>query len=217
MTPRERIKQLTERINAMSLRERGLLMLAVFAVIILLWDFSTMQPLGERREAAHTRLAEVRQRVSALTDSLQQLASERGGDPNRELERERDTLESRIEVLEEQLAQRHGGVATPRQSVSVLAGLLAQRAGVDIIELENIEPGRLKNASGEPVPGLFVHRVRVVIESDFHGIRDYLDRTARLPRGVFWESLTLSVEQWPVNRIELMLYSVTLDDRWLGV
>jgi len=191
----------------MSLRERGLLLLAVFAVIILLWDFSTMQPLGERRENANTQ----------LTDNLQQLASARGHDPDRALEQEREMLEGRIEALEVQLAERHGGVATPRQSVSVLAGLLAQRAGVDIIALENIEPGRLHNASGDPVPGLFVHRVRVVIESDFHGIRDYLERTAQLPRGVFWESLQLDVEQWPVNRIELMLYSVTLDDRWLGV
>ncbi len=217
MSLRARIARIAERINSLSLRERALLMLAAFAVIFLAWDFSSMQALGQRQEAARSELENVRQRVQDLSQSLQQLASQRGRDPNRRLTAEREALEEEIDALETSLAERHGGIATPRESVSVLAGLLARRAGVDIVELENLPPGRLEGASGKSVPGLFVHRVRIVIESDFNGIRNYLDRTAELPRGVFWESLRLTVEQWPTNRVELMLYSITLDDRWLGV
>ncbi|WP_376695295.1 hypothetical protein [Wenzhouxiangella sp. EGI_FJ10305] len=217
MTLRARLRKIAERVNALSLRERALLLLAACAVIFLIWDFSTMQPLGQRQEAVRTELQNVRERVSDLTRNLQQLAAERSHDPNRQLITERDALQSEIDELETRLAERHGGIASPEESVSVLAGLLARRAGVDIVELENIPPGRLESASGNPVPGLFVHRVRVVIESDFDGIRNYLDQTSGLPRGVFWESLELTVDQWPTNRIELILYSVTLDDRWLGV
>lgn len=217
MTFRARLRKLVERVNAFSLRERALLLLAAFAVIFLIWDFSTMQPLSQRQEAVRTELQNVRERVDELTRNLQQLAAERGRDPNRQLLAERDSLQSEIGELEARLAERHGGIASQEESVSVLAGLLARRAGVDIVELENIPPGRLESASGNPVPGLFVHRVRVIIESDFNGIRDYLDQTSELPRGVFWESMELTVDQWPTNRIEMILYSVTLDDRWLGV
>ena len=212
-----RLKRIAERINGLSLRERALLLLAVFAVIFLVWDFSSMQALGQRQEAVRTELQNVRERVTDLTQNIQQLAAQRGRDPNRELASEREALQAEIDNLETRLADRHGGIATSKESVSVLAALLARRAGVEIVELENLPPGRLESAAGNPVPGLFVHRVRVVIESDFEGIRGYLEQTATLPRGVFWESLNLSVEQWPTNRIELMLYSVTLDDRWLGV
>ncbi|NBB93398.1 MAG: hypothetical protein GVY32_09560 [Gammaproteobacteria bacterium] len=217
MTLRARIERIAERVNGLSLRERALLMLAVFAVIVLVWDFSTMQPLGQRQETARTELENVRQRVSELTQNLRDLAGERGRDPNRQLQNELDTLQQEIDRLESRLAERHGGIATSRESVSVLAGLLARQAGVELVELENLPPGRLEGASGNPVPGLFVHRVRLLIESDFEGIRRYLERTAELPRGVFWESLRLEVDEWPTNRVELMLYSVTLDDRWLGV
>lgn len=217
MTVRARLKKISERINGLSLRERAMLLLAVFAVIFLVWDFSTMQPLAQRQEAVRAELQNVRERVAELTSSLQRLARERSRDPNRQLAEERQALLEEIENLEVRLADRHGGIARPEESVSVLAGLVARRAGVDIVALENLQPGRLENASGNPVPGLFVHRVRVVIESDFEGVRRYLDQTADLPRGVFWESLELTVEKWPTNRVELILYSVTLDDRWLGV
>jgi len=217
MTIRNRLKRLTERINALSLRERALLVLALFATIFLIWDFSTMQELSQRQKTAHTELQNTQQRVDQLTASMQQLASERGLDPNRSLLEQRDKLAAEIARLEALLAERHGGIATPRESVAVLAGLLARQSGVDIIELENLPAGRLTTPSGTEVPGLYVHRVRVVIESDFNGVRQYLDRTAALPRGVFWESLDLTVPEWPTNRIELILYSITLDDGWLGV
>lgn len=217
MTPRARLKQILERINALSLRERALVMIAVFAVIFLIWDLTTMQSLNQRQEQVRTELQSVRDRVANLTQSLQRLANESARDPNRELAGERDALEDEIDLLEDRLAERHGGIARSQESVSVLAELLARRAEVRILELENLPPGRLESASGNPVPGLFVHRVRVVIESDFGGVRNYLDTTSDLPRGVFWESLDVSTTQWPTSRVELMLYSVTLDDRWLGV
>jgi MSHA biogenesis protein MshJ len=217
MSWRTRTRKLAERINSLSIRERALLMLAAFAVIILIWDLTTMQQLNQRQETARTELQNLRERVEALSTSLQQLAGERARNPNAELLRERDDLAAEIQALEARLAERHGGIASPKESVSVLAGLLARRTGVNIAELENLPPGRLTGASGQAVPGLFVHRVRVVIESDFEGVREYLEATADLPRGVFWESLELEVTDWPTNRVELILYSVTLDENWLGV
>lgn len=217
MTPRRRLKLLAERINALSLRERGLLLLAVVAIIFLAWDFTFLQPLGERRESVSEELQAVRARVDDLTGSLQELAGSRSRDPNRELERQRDALTEEVRALETRLAERHAGVATARDSIGVLAGLLARQAGVDVVSLENLEPERLMNSAGDPVPGLYIHRVRIVIESDFAGIGDYLQRTETLPQGVFWEAMRLSVPDWPTNRVELTLFSISLNEQWLGV
>lgn len=217
MSLQARTRHVAEKINALSLRERALLMLALFAIVFLVWEFTRMQPLGARQETVRDELHNIRERTSRLSASLQTLASERGRDPNRELRERRGALAAEIEGLEQRLAERHGGIATSRESVAILAGLLAERAGVEIVALENLPPGRLSTPTGGEIPGLYVHRVRVVIESDYAGIRDYLDRTEQLPRGVFWESLQLDVPDWPTNRIELVLYSISLDQRWLGV
>jgi len=217
MNLQRRLGRLEERINGLSIRERGLLLLAVFAVVFLLWDFLSLQPLNDRREAVQSQLEQVRERVSNLSSTIQEMAGEQRGDPDRQLRRQQAELEAETQALEQRLEQRHGGIATPSESIAVLAGLLGQHSRVDIVELENLPAERLLNAAGNPVPGLFVHRVRVVIESDFEGVRDYLRRIETLPEGVFWESLVLSVPAWPTNRIELVLYSLALDDHWLGV
>lgn len=217
MTLRARLRRIAERINALSLRERALLLLAVFAVIFLIWDFAAMQPIRDRQEQVQDQLEQVRDRVGRLTTSIQQLAAERTRNPNAELEQRQARLENEIGELENRLADFHGGVSGPRQSVSVLARLLGERSGVNLVELENLPVETLDNESGIPLPGVYIHRVRLVIESDFDGVGDYLDRIRQLPAGVYWESMQLDIPEWPVNRIELILYSLAFADNWLEV
>lgn len=217
MTFKARMRRLAERVNALSLRERALLLLAVFAVIFVLWDMTAMQPVSDRQELVKQQLETVRERVSALTTGIQRLATERARDPNAELEARRAVLENEIREMHQLLDTAHGGIAAPRQSIAVLAGLLGEQAGVSIVELENLPVQSLLGQTGRPVPGIFVHRVRIVIETDFDGVGSYLGRVNNLPPGVFWESMELTVPGWPVNRVELVLYSLTFDDNWLGV
>lgn len=217
MNMRSRIRQTGERINALSLRERALLLLAVLAVVFLLWDLLAMQPVTERQRSVQDRLEQTRERLDQLNASIQRLATSRSGHPDRALEQRSASLETEIAELEQRLSDRFGGIATPQQSLDVLAGLLGERAGVTIVELENLPPTSLENASGEAIPGIYIHQVRVVVETDFEGVRNYLDGITRLPPGVFWKALDLSVPGWPVNRVELVLYSLALDEHWLGV
>lgn len=217
MSMRTRLRQTGERINALSLRERALLLLAVLAVVFLLWDLFAMQPVAERQSAVQERLEQTRERLDELNASIQRLATSRSSHPDRALEQRAASLESEIADLEQRLNDRFGGIATPQQSLGVLAGLLGERAGVTIVELENLPPESLESASGQAIPGIFIHQVRVVVETDFEGVRSYLDGITELPSGVFWKALDLSVPGWPVNRVELVLYSLALDEHWLGV
>ena len=38
-----------------------------------------------------------------------------------------------------------------------------------------------------------------------------------LPRGLYLESMRLEALDWPVNRIEMIFYTLTLDEGWLDV
>ncbi len=217
MRPMDKIRQVGDTVNGLSIRERGLLLLVVFAVIFLIWDMSMMRPLTERQEQVQHRLEEVRERVSGLTTSIQQLATERSVDPNIELRVRQETLTDEINQLQARISELHGGIAEPRESIGILAGLLAERSGITVRTLENLPAEPLRGTGGEPVPGIYVHRVRVVLESDFAGVGAYLERVAELPSGVFWESMTLDVPEWPANRVELVLYNLAFSDTWLGV
>lgn len=216
MNARQRLQQLTERINGLNLRERGLLALATLALVFLFSDLFIMKPVHERQQRVQSELERVNERIGQLSRSLQALVAERRDDPNLDLHRRIDALESEIDAMESRLATAHDRVGVPREAIGVLAGLLQDRPGLHLVSLENLAAERLRD-NGAAVPGLFVHRVRLVIEANHAGIRDYLGLVSALPRGVYLESLHLTVPEWPRNRVELVLFSLTLDDQWLGV
>lgn len=217
MKPMEKIVAIEERINALSLRERALLGIAALAVVFMLWDLLFMSGLRERHDRVQDQIEQVQSQVQNLTQTIQQTAVASADDPRADLERQRRALNEDIERLEARLAQDLGEVSTPAETRTMLSSLLAESPGLSLISLENLPVQLLEAADAQPIPGVFIHRIRVLVEGEHGVVRDYLERAANLPGGVYLESVDLLVEQWPVNRVELMFYSLALDDRWLGV
>lgn len=219
MSPRARLRALGERINGFSLRERGLLFLAVLAAVFLLWDLAVMSPISERQATTQESLEEVRSRVARFNDSIQSLAREGQRDPDAELAVRQDALQDEITALEQRIGELHSGVSSPDRAVRVLARLLADRPDLTVVSLENLPSKPLLSAGldGGGQAGIFVHRVKLVVESDFDGVLGYMALIEKLPEGVYWESLRLEVPAWPTNRVEMVLYSLALNDGWLGI
>lgn len=219
MSPRARLRVLGERINGFSLRERGLLFLAVLATVFLLWDLVVMSPISDRKETTQESLEEIRGRVASLNDSIQSMVRAGQRDPDAELAARRDALFQEISTLEQRINELHSGVSSPDRAVRVLARLLADRSDLTVVSLENLPSKPLLGtglANGGQA-GIFVHRVRLVVESDFDGVLAYMALIEKLPEGVYWESLKLEVPAWPTNQVEMVLYSLALNDGWLGI
>lgn len=212
-----RLTATAERINALSLRERGLLALAVLAVIFMLWDTLLMGPVRDRQQRTQTELEQLQQQVSALTSSIQTLAVERARSPDRELAQRQNALQDEVERLEQQLRKAFGEIGDPSQGLALLASLLADRSDLSLIDLENLPPESLRSHDAQIISGVFVHRVRLTVDARHNAIRAYLAMLADLPEGVFLETMHLTVPGWPKNRVELVLYSLSLDENWLGV
>lgn len=211
-----RIQSLAGRINSLSLRERGLMFLAILAAVFLAWDMAVMGPINERQRTTQAELEQVRERVASLNESIQSLVQQGRNDPNEDLARRRDALQQEIAALEARISELHSGVSSPERAVRVLAQLLADRSDLTVESLENLPSSPLVGAEIGAGTGVFVHRVRLVVTSDFHGILDYMGLIEELPDGIYWESVRLEVPAWPTNRVEMVLYSLALNDSWLG-
>lgn len=215
----QRISRLAGRINALSLRERGILLITLWGLLFVLWDLALMEPVRERQQTVRTQLEAVRERVGAMTQGMRTLAGERQHDPKQQLRARLEALRAENMTLAQEIESIRSGISTPQQSLEVLTGLLAEQSDVEVISLENllVEPLAVSGSDPETSAHLHIHRVRLVLESNFNGVLDYLYLIESLPDGVYWESLKLTVPGWPANRVELVLYSLVPGDGWLEV
>lgn len=213
------LRQISQQLNQRSLRERIILLVTGLVIMLVLGDVLFLNPLRRERAETVAQLQQVAERQAQLAASVAELEKEARRDPNKELRQREQQLQTDINLLAERINTLHGGISNPRQSLTTLATLLANRSGLSLVALENLPAEALTGGDDKhPIAtGLYIHRVRLVLDSDFNGVLDYLRLVKDLPGGVYWESFELSVPEWPTNRAELILYTIAAGDAWLGV
>ncbi|MCG5498533.1 hypothetical protein [Ectothiorhodospira variabilis] len=212
--------QLIDRINASNLRERLLMAVLLGVILLLAWDWLVLQPQQDKRQTLQTELTQTQARLGELTQHMDQWRTDTEDSVHTvSLEVQRDALRQDVAQLEARLQTLHGGFASPREAVQVLAGILQDRPGVKVVELANQPPEPLNQGLDiwNGPSGIFVHRVRLVVEAEFDRVLDFMGLVEDLPEGVFWETLHLEVPEWPVNRVEMTLYGLSADESWLGL
>ena len=224
-------KQFAERIDALSLRERGMVFVGVLGLLFALVNTTVFPRLQAEEKALQTALTAKKQQIVALQTYIREAAERHGSDPNA-LTRAR--IASLKKLLDGQADV--GGVVAPAEMAKLVRAVLAQHGSVSLVRLQNLpaEPFGEKPAAtpnGKPgvapaqplsvstslTPTLYRHGVRVEVEGRYPDLVSYLQSLERLPWRVMWGEVELSVEKHPTSRLTIVLHTLSADRAWIGM
>jgi MSHA biogenesis protein MshJ len=217
------LRQLADRLDAKSRRERLLLVGAIAVVGLLTWDLTVRAPLTQQHRATLDRIERTRADIAELQSSAAQLAQrmDEGG-------REQQTvaaIKARVRAVDERLAERTRRVIAPQQMVRVLRDVLAQENSLRLIRLENagVEPlevagtAAAEDTAGEALPTIYRHRVELVVEGRYFALLEYLQHLEGLRWRFQWDAMTIETTDYPTARATLSLSTLSLTEDWIGV
>ncbi|HET8705626.1 MAG TPA: hypothetical protein VFM46_04910 [Pseudomonadales bacterium] len=69
----------------------------------------------------------------------------------------------------------------------------------------------------KPHPTLFRHGLEIQMRGGFSAILSYLRATENLPWRLYWDTLEYKVETYPNAKIVLRVYTLSVDEGWIGV
>lgn len=217
------LRQLAERLDAKSRRERVLLAAALAVLGLVAWDLLVRAPLAQRHEATLERIERTRADVAELQSSAAQLAAriDEGGREQQTVE----AIEQRLRAVDAELAERTRRVIAPQQMVRVLRDVLAQEDRLRLIRLENAGVGPLDVAGtaaadsteGDALPTIYRHRVDLVVEGRYFALLEYLEHLEGLRWRFQWDAMTIETTDYPTARATLSLSTLSLTEDWIGV
>lgn len=223
MTPLDPLRQLADRLDAKSRRERLLLAAALTVLLLVAWDLLVRAPMTQQREATQERIERARADVEELKSSAAQLAQrlEAGG-------REQQTvtaIEQRLRAVDQRLTERTRRVIAPQQMVTVLRDVLAQQDQLRLIRLENAGVAPLEIAGtaatedteGEALPTIYRHHVELAVEGRYFALLAYLEHLEDLGWRFQWDAMTIATTDYPTARATLSLSTLSLAEDWIGV
>ncbi len=221
---------LAKKYEAMSLRERGLIVVAVLAVGILSWDTLLMEPLRNQRQSLESELA------TAGAEGLMAQSADLS-DPRQVNLQKAAELQKQLQEIDSRIADTASGFVSSQRMIEVLNDVLDRQGRLDLVSIRNLPVESLIPAqqdqtaaegaapaeavpTEEPTgPGLppYVHAIEIVIDGQYADILDYLQSLEALPWKFRWGSLDLNTTGYPRNRVRIVLSTLSLDSTWLGV
>lgn len=222
---------LAKRYEAMSLRERGLIVMAVLAVGIVSWDTLLMEPLRQQRSSLESELA------TAGAEGMMAMSADLS-DPRQVNLQKAAELQKQVQEIDARIADTASGFVSSGRMIEVLSDVLDRHGRLELVSMRNLPvesliPPEMESGSAEgtplPVasetdeqpngPGLppYVHAIEIVFDGQYADILDYLQSLEALPWKFRWNSLDLNTTGYPRNRVRIVLSTLSLDSTWLGV
>jgi MSHA biogenesis protein MshJ len=214
------LRDLMDRYNQLSLRERVLVLLAAVALLWVVWESAFMGPLDRERRQRRQQLEVLRAEVQGLEQSVEAIVAQGAADPESRSRQQIEALKQDIAKLDEQLAGTTSGLIAPREMGRVLEQVLRRTSQLTLHGLRTLPPESLLTAEPPKPEGgaqIYRHGVELEVGGTYLEMLRLLEALEALPWKFFWDRAEFAIEDAPRGRLKLRLYTLGLEEGWIGV
>jgi MSHA biogenesis protein MshJ len=232
-----RYKRLAERLDKMTLRERVLIFGAFVVTLVFVLGQEWIAPRWNEQRELVAALAAKRAQNDALAAQHKQTEQSYGRNLDDENKARLAALNVRLQSLDPALAGVTRALVSPKEMARLLEDVLHRNQSLEVINIESLPPEPLlppvektgsdaaaaQPAAEDAVPtgtnyaGFYKHGLRVEVRGRYADIVNYLNALEGLRWKVFWGQVSLETEDYPVSRLTLVVYTLSLRESWIGI
>ena len=222
----QKLSDVLARIDALSLKERALLLAAVVLVIVFLWNVELMRPLEVRQRELSSEMHKTSKAIAVLNRQATRIIAASTRDPDAATRARLEAARMQIQAADQKLGELTSRLIKPSQMPQVLEAVLRKPKGLTLIRLQGLgvkplvepaAPAKGQKAQATPAVGVYRHGIRIEFEGSYLDTLAYLRELEALPWGFLWEGMSFHVEGYPHAKGSITVYTLSLDQSWIGV
>ena len=202
-----------DRIDALELRERVLLLAATVAILFLSVDSVGLQPTLKAQQVTEERISELEMKLGALRQQAMLLSYKTDEDTLAARYQSRDTLAAELAALDERLGDQLGALVEPAQAAELLEQVLTRHRGLRITSLRaSAEPLEEVTGNADRAGKLGRYQLDLILEGGYLDLMRYLEALESMPWKFFWQMVDFRVDDYPRAVSRLQLYTLGAQD-----
>jgi MSHA biogenesis protein MshJ len=215
------LQRYADRLDAMSLRERVLIFLAVAVVIVAVADSALFDPILRRQKVNSQRIHQQEDEIRTMQAQVQAYAQARTGD-NAGAKRQR--LEKRkleLAALDRELGGRQSELVPPERMAKMLSEIVKRNPYIELVSLRSLPAAGLTQSLTAVLglaPGglaLYRHGIEITVSGSYLRMLAYVGQLERLPAKIMWGNMELQAGAYPVVTLKITLYTLSPEKTWL--
>lgn len=228
---RQRVLQLAARMDALSLRERGMVFGATVAVLLFAGHTFVLAPQDAKQTALRAQIDQQHAAIAAIDGEITARVEGSRIDPDAQSRARLNTMKQEMGQLGSQLLALEHGLVPPERMGPLVDGILRANGRLKLVSMRTLPaeplaaPGTTPAASAadaeaapaaaSDVPLLYRHGVEVTVRGNYLDMVDYMSTLDAMPTRMFWGRARLDVETYPTARLTLTLHTLSLDRQWM--
>lgn len=211
---------LANKINDRNLRERVLILAMAVSVLVALIFTMFLEPQLAKEKTLSQRITQQQDQIKGIQAQIQALEQSRSVDPDTANRAKLESLRIQLVQLKASLQVKQQQLIPPDKIGALLEEMLSRNRNLQLISLFSL-PATTVTVEEEQAATVekefFKHGVEISVQGSYFDLLDYVVQLEKLPTQMFWGKASLIVEQYPVSRLTLTLYTLSLDKTWLVI
>ena len=215
---RKTLGKMGERIDALSLRERGIMFSALLILLYMFASSVVFSPMQKEQRRLEQEVKLKYDQIAAITEQTQRIIHAATRDPEKENEIRLKQLREQLGLVDPRLAGMSQSLVSPRDMARFVEQVLTRNKALQVIRVESLPPAPIEpGAAPEASKGVYKHGMRIEVRGRYNDIVRYLHALESMPWKVFWGQVTLESEERPLSRVTLVIYTLSLYQGWIGL
>ena len=189
-------QQFADRLDALSLRERGIVFIAILGALYFVAVNIMFMPLQKDKDKLQGQVQTKREQIQVMEAQLQNLLGGGSHDPDAAKREKFNALQQNLKNMDAALAKATNGLVSPKEMAPLVEQLLTKNHGLKVTKVESLaatpllesaapgaaadQPRRAKGA-GDTGLNVYKHGLRIELSGSYPDLLRYLRALEGLP------------------------------------
>jgi MSHA biogenesis protein MshJ len=213
-------KGFIDRIDAMSLRERGLIFVTLLVALYFVAVNVLFGSVNSEKDRLQKQVNQLHEETRALESQVQVIAGGGENDPDTVKRKKIASLQENLKTMDVAFNRVTAGLVPPKEMSKLVEQMLLKNHGLEVIKVESLPSTPLLEGSaggGSDGSMVYKHGMRIELKGSYLDILRYLRSLEGLEWKVFWGQVTLQTEKYPVSKVSLLIYTLSTHQGWIGL
>lgn len=203
-------------LERLSHRERYLLLIIIFALVILIAQGTLVLSGLDNHDPVTAQTEQYQNEATAYQNALNDLESAANNPRIVALQNSNQQLEETILELDSRIDNIANLLITPERMASVIKQLLNDQSKLSL-ERFNVLPVVQLKSSTDVETIFYQHTIEIALTGEFEAFITYLQSIEALPEELFWDDLLINTQSFPILEFRLKVHTLSRQEEWLNV
>jgi len=213
----QRISDIEAKLNALSVRERVIVMVTLLAVVFGIYTFIALDPYLSKKKAVVNKLAVIATNAETTQQEIVATAKLAESNPNKLLKEQIEKQKKQNVKLNEAIHNATTTLIAPEMMPEVLGHLLSRQSRLSVKSVKSAQAVPVYMGKTEEDGLLYRHELELMLHGDFYQVKHYLEMIETMPKRVYFDKMNYEISEYPKGKLQLNVYTLSTKKELIGV